>query len=175
VAKKAGHSGEKAGQGIAKEINQEITQAFSEIFGEGSKAAKRKAASCSRDFAEEIHAYLADGIHDLMKEGHTEEEALKITIDKFDEAELKGDFSDFLEEFDGFGIQKNIAWYVNNAEVLGLFYGAFVMLGLTVGSFSGYLMGDGIGDVGIGAGFGLGFGITCGLLSHALLRLFRKP
>lgn len=174
VAKKAGHSGGNTGHGIERSIKQEIKQALSEVFDEGSKYTGSKAESCCRDFSEEIHAYLADGIHDLMREGHTEEEALKMTIEKFDEAELKENFSEFLDEFDGFGIKKHIVWYVNNGEVLGLFYGAFVILGITTGSFFGYLYGGDIASVGIGAAFGLGFGIACGLLSHALLRMFKK-
>jgi len=157
------------GKAIQQEIQQEIIQPLAEEFGRHSKM-----SSSRRDFAEEIRAYLADGIHDLMNEGHSEEEALKKTIEKFDEAELKEEFSDFLKEFDGFGIKNNVVWYVNNGEVLGLFYGASVITGLTVGSLLGYLLGGDIGSVGIGAAFGLGFGIAGGLFSHALLRLLRK-
>jgi len=128
-----------------------------------------------RDFAEEIRAYLVDGISDLMSEGHSEEEALKMTMDKFDEAELKDDFSALFQAFNGFGLQaRRIAsWYVRNGEVLGLFYAAFVVLGLTTGAFVGYLLGDWSSAL-IGAGVGLGFGISLGLFSHALLRLFKK-
>jgi len=128
-----------------------------------------------RDFAEEIRTYLADGILDLMSEGHSEEEALKMTIEKFDEAELKEDFSALFDAFKGFGIQAQriASWYVRNGEVLGLFYAAFTVLGITTGAFIGYLLGGWVSAL-IGAGVGLGFGVSFGLLSHALLRLFKR-
>ncbi|MDR2734742.1 MAG: permease prefix domain 1-containing protein [Spirochaetota bacterium] len=130
-----------------------------------------------RDFAEEIRAYLADGILDLMADGHSEEEALKMTLDKFGEAEIKEDFSALFDAFDGFGIQAQqiASWYVKNGEVLGLFYAAFALLGIVTGAFLGYLLSgcDWISAM-IGAGFGSGFGVSFGLLSHALLRLFKR-
>ncbi|MGQ9826102.1 MAG: permease prefix domain 1-containing protein, partial [Desulfotomaculales bacterium] len=59
-----------------------------------------------KDFAEEIKTYLCDGLVDLMKEGYSEEEALKITMEKFDEAELNSSFEKFMQEFDGFGVEE---------------------------------------------------------------------
>jgi len=128
-----------------------------------------------RDFAEEIRTYIADGIRDLMAEGHSEEEALKITLAKFDEAESKDDFKDFFADFDGFEVGQKIAlWHVENGDTIGLFYAASVIFGITVGALLGYLLGEDLVQVGIGAGFGLFFGISGGLLSHAILTATRS-
>jgi hypothetical protein len=125
-----------------------------------------------RDFAEEIRAYIADGIHDLMGEGHAEEDALRITMDKFDEAESKDDFKDFFADFDGFGIGKKIAvWHIENGVTLGLFYASSIVFGVTLGTLLGYLLGSDLATLGIGAAFGLFFGISIGLFSHAVLTL----
>ena len=129
----------------------------------------------SRDFAEEIHTYIADGIHDLMAEGHTEEEALKITLAKFDEAESKDDFKDFFADFNGFDLgRKIVVWHVENGVTIGLFYGASVVFCITLGALLGYLLGEGIAEMGIGAAFGLFFGVCGGLLSHAILTVTRS-
>lgn len=122
----------------------------------------------NNDFAEEIKTYLTDGVSDLMAEGYTEEEALQITLEKFDEAELKPDFEDFMEEFNDFGIQENMEWYAKEGEAIGLFYGAFTILGLTLGAFFGFLAGRDLISTAIGTVVGLGCGVGLGLLSHAL-------
>jgi hypothetical protein len=186
VAKKAGYGG--AGEqdfkygfsldGLGEQIERSIEQAFHQkghrrhIHKSG-----RKHYGGRRDFAEEIRTYLADGILDLMEEGHSEEEALKMTMDKFDDAEMKEDFSALLETFDGFGIQEGTqeiaSWYIRNGEVMGLLYGFFFLFGVVVGGFLGYLLGDWV-SAAIGAGFGAAFGIVFGLLSHALLRLYKR-
>jgi len=171
VAKKAGYSGADE-QGFKYNFSNDLKNRIMDGFGKHHHREERG----QRDFAEEIRAYLADGILDMMDDGYSEEEALRMTIDKFGEAETKEDFSALLDAFDGFGLQARrlASWYVRNGEVLGLFYAAFVMFGLTIGAFLGYLLsGDWVNAL-IGAGVGLGFGVSFGLLSHALLRLFKR-
>lgn len=130
--------------------------------------------SRSSDFAEEIRTYLKDGLTDLMQEGHTEEEALKITMEKFDEAELKGSFDDFAKEFEGFGTEEfmnNMEWYAKNGESIGLFYAAFTVFGMTFGALAGYLIGHTWITAVIGLVVGLFTGVGCGLLSNAIISL----
>jgi F0F1-type ATP synthase assembly protein I len=128
------------------------------------------------DFAEEIRTYLQDGLHDLMKEGHSEEEALRITMEKFDEAELKNSFDDFAKEFGGFGMeefQDSMQWYSKNGEAIGLFYAAFIILGLVIGALAGYFIGHTWLTGAIGLAVGLFTGVGCGLLSNAIITLKR--
>ncbi|RNC29078.1 MAG: hypothetical protein AWM53_00998 [Candidatus Dichloromethanomonas elyunquensis] len=127
------------------------------------------------DFAEEIKTYLKDGLLDLMNEGYTEAEAIKITMDKFDEAELNETFDEFVNAFDGFGMEEYMAhWYQNNGEAIGLFYAAFTLLGMTLGAFLGYLLGHTLLNTLIGFGVGLFAGASLGLLSNAIIALSRK-
>jgi len=132
-----------------------------------------------RDFAEEIRTYIADGIYDLMEEGHSEEEALRITMEKFDEAESKDDFADFFADFsmdfDGYDFGKRITlWHIQNGVTLGLFYATSIVFGLTLGAFIGYYTAGDIVSVCIGAAFGLFFGVSLGLFCHAILTLVRS-
>ncbi len=124
------------------------------------------------DFAEEIRTYLKDGLADLMLEGYSEEEALRITMEKFDEAELKASFEEFAKEFEGFGMQEymhDAEWYAKNGESIGLFYAAFLVLGLTFGALAGYLIGHQWYTAVIGLFAGLFVGVGCGLLSNAII------
>lgn len=128
------------------------------------------------DFSEEIRTYLKDGLTDLMQEGHTEEEALRITMEKFDEAELKDSFDEFAKEFEGFGMEEymhNAEWYMKNGESIGLFYAAFTVFGLTFGALAGYLIGHTWITAVIGLVVGLFTGVGCGLLSNAIIALRR--
>ncbi len=127
------------------------------------------------DFAEEIETYLRDGLMDLMKEGHSEEDALKITMEKFDEAEDKGDFEDMMHTFDNFGMNEHWPqWFEDSGEAIGLLYAAFVILGLTVGGLIGYLSGHTLISVLAGIGVGLGIGIGLGLLSHGIFSAIKQ-
>ena len=126
------------------------------------------------DFSDEIRTYLQDGLIDLMKEGHSEEEAIKITMDKFDDAELNENFYEFIEEFGGFGMEdykKTTEWYAKNGETIGLFYAAFVMFGMVLGTFLGYIIGHTLINILIGFGMGLFTGVGCGLLSNAIISM----
>jgi hypothetical protein len=128
------------------------------------------------DFAEEIKTYLQDGLLDLMQEGYSEAEAIKITLDKFDEAELNETFDEFVNAFEGFGMEEDYMtqWYVENGEAIGLFYAGFTTLGMTLGALSGYLLGHTWLNTLIGLGVGLFVGAALGLFSHAIIALTRK-
>jgi len=173
VARKAGYTGHGG------ETYQEHLQSRLEL-GKHSQRHSRSmrkpvAKSTRKDLAEEIRTYLRDGLSDLMKEGHSEKEALQITMDKFDEAEHRPDFAGFMDAFDGFGIEEYTEqWYMVNGEVIGLFYGGFVFLGLTIGGFAGYLASRSLIDAAIGLAFGGCIGIGLGLISHALIVLLKR-
>ena len=126
----------------------------------------------NQDFTEELRTYLSDGLRDLMAQGLTEDEALRITMEKFDEAELKESFGEFMKEFEEVGWgeteMKLRDWYVQYGEIVGLFYGAFLILGITSGALVGFLVGHTLKSVLIGLAAGGGFGIGFGLLSNAL-------
>jgi hypothetical protein len=129
----------------------------------------------NRDFAEEIRTYLKDGVTDLMKEGRTEEQAIEATLKKFDEAELNESFDDFAKAFGGFGMQEWTAeWYARNGEAIGLFYAAFVVLGITLGALCGWLLGGTWQNTLIGLGVGLFTGVGLGLLANAIIAARRK-
>ncbi|MDR1391925.1 MAG: hypothetical protein LBJ09_01880 [Clostridiales bacterium] len=65
-------------------------------------------------------------------------------------------------------------WYDKNGESVGLFYAAFIMLGLTFGSLLGYLTNYTPLNAAIGILIGFSVGIGLGLLTNALLITFKK-
>ncbi|MDR1159440.1 MAG: hypothetical protein LBK69_02335 [Syntrophomonadaceae bacterium] len=185
VARKAGYSD---GQKTYKEHLQLQYEQQRENLKRKFKKYKRKLSlkpeQC--DFSEEIKTYLGDGIIDLMAEGLSEEEALQITLQKFDEAELTDNFDDFMKSFDDFGVEefkiKTQQWYAAHGDVVGLFYGAFFILGIVIGALIGFLSGGGwpvflvtgwINTL-IGVVVGAGIGIGLGLLSHAIIAAIIK-
>ncbi len=122
------------------------------------------------DFAEEIKSYICDGIIDLMSEGHSEEEALKMTMEKFDEAESANNFEGFSRVFNDFGLRDQAfmaKWYAKNGEKIGLFYAAFLILGVSIGGLVGFVAGKTLLNTIVGLVAGAGIGIGAGLLSHA--------
>lgn len=112
-----------------------------------------------------------------MNEGYSEDEAIKITMEKFDEAELNNNgFQEFIDAFGGFGLDncnemQKWYWYEKNGEAIGLFYATFVVLGTAIGAFSGYMYGHTLANIAINAGLGFSIGVGLGLLSHAIIAL----
>jgi hypothetical protein len=176
VARKAGYSGQE--EMTYKEYLQARFEQELEKLAQNYRNFRRKLSLKPRrkDFAEEIKTYLCDGLVDLMKEGYSEEEALKITIEKFDEAELNSSFEKFMREFDGFGVKEMQLekWYTENGEAIGLFYAASLVLGITLGAFFGYTGGYTLLSTGIGLAVGCGVGIGLGLLSHGIIVLVKR-
>lgn len=175
VAKKAGYTG---GEGLTyKEHLQAKYEHKREKIRRKINKYKHKFSlrpSRDADFAEEIRTYLRDGLKDLMEEGHSEEEALRMTMEKFDEAELKDSFDDFAKEFGGFGMEEymhNMEWYQHNGEAIGLFYAAFTVFGLTFGALAGYLIGHAWYWAVASLVVGLLSGAGGGLLSNAIISL----
>lgn len=173
AAKKAGYNGgeltyqehlQMKVERVKKKFNAKV-QKQKDKLGIGRK---------NNDIAEEIKTYLSDSIIDLMAEGHTEEEALKITLQQFDEAELKPDFDSFMHEFNDFGMEENMEWYSKNGEAIGLFFAAFTVLGITLGALIGYFIATSwIGAI-FGGASGMFIGVGLGLLSMAIMVSKRK-
>lgn len=178
VARKAGYTGKENWsykEHIQVMYEQQYLQAKFEKLKK--KLEKNRKKIFNTDFAEEIRTYLQDGLIDLMNEGYTEEEALKITLEKFDEADLKENFDEFAKSFEDFGMQYEYElakWYTKNGEAIGLFYSGFLILGMAVGAFLGYLFGHTWINTLIGLGLGTFIGIAFGLFSHAILAMKRE-
>lgn len=175
VARKAGYTG-KEDMTYKEHLQAKYEQKRDKLQSKVDKYKHKLSLRPSRgaDFSEEIRTYLQDGLADLMQEGHTEEEALRITMEKFDEAELKGSFDEFAKEFEGFGMEEYMhhgQWYTKNGESIGLFYAAFTVFGLTFGALAGYLIGHTWITAVIGLVVGLFTGVGCGLLSNAIIAL----
>ncbi|HET6485137.1 MAG TPA: hypothetical protein VFH83_01885, partial [Spirochaetia bacterium] len=163
VARKAGYSGR--GTMTYRELLQvKLEQKRRKLQGKVDRYRRKLSLKPSNtDFAEEIRAYLADGVIDLVKEGRSEDEAMEITLKKFDDAELRGSFDDFAKALGGFGMEEWMKesikeWTVTNGDAIGLFYAAFTVLGMTLGTLLGYLLGRAWQTTAIGLAAGLLFG-----------------
>ena len=175
VARKAGYTGRE------NMTYKELLQAkLEQRRGKVKNKVDRYRRKLSRkpgnaDFAEEIRTYLKEGVIDLMKDGSSEEEAIEITLKKFDEAELNQSFAEFAKAFGGFGMEEYMTeWYAKNGDAIGLFYAAFVVLGTSMGAFGGYLLGHTWQNTLIGLAVGLFSGVGLGLLSNAILAARRS-
>ena len=170
VARKAGYTGREAM--TYRELLQAKLEQKRRKLKDKLERYRRKLSMkpSNTDFAEEIHAYLTDGVIDLVNEGRSEEEAIQITLKKFDEAEPNRSFEDFAKALGGFGMDEWMKdWHAKNGEAIGMFYAAFSVLGMTLGALLGYLLGRVWQTALIGLAAGLFFGIGLGLLSHAIL------
>lgn len=153
------------------EVTKEVTkEAFQKNLTSDKKNThdkkKNVKSSNNAEFVEEIKMYLKDGLLDLMEEGYSEDEAIKITLDKFDETELNENFDDYLKSWEVFGMsEKDIEKYAKEYESVGLFYGGFTMLGAIIGACIGFFTG-GFLDCVIGCIIGLMVGISLALFMH---------
>lgn len=185
VARKAGYTG-KENMGYKEHLQNKYEQQYLQAKYEKQRDKFERKLNKYRhkisikpsntDFAEEIKTYLQDGLIDLMNEGYSEEEALKITMEKFDEADLKENFVEFVNALEGFGMENYYEmtdWYTKNGETIGLFYAAFLFLGMGFGALFGYLLGHTWLNTLIGFGVGIFIGLSLGLLSHGILTLKR--
>jgi len=180
VARKSGYSGggETYREHLQRKFDQKMEKAKAKIDKYKYKLGFKPS---DRDFADEIRTYLRDGVAELMAQGKPEDEALRLTMEKFDVAELKSSFDDFMDEFNDFGVEEwkmSQQWYRENGESVGLFYAAFVLIGLVLGPLVGFLCGGGVAgfapDRGwiytlIGLGVGIIGGAALGLLSQAVI------
>ncbi|GHU82966.1 hypothetical protein FACS1894196_2110 [Clostridia bacterium] len=186
VARKAGYAG--AGETYREHLQRKIVQGRAKLTRKVEKFRHKLSLKAgNRDFAEEIKAYLADGIAEMTAAGVSQADALRITMEKFDEAELRTTFDDFMQAFDDFGMDA----YRQNAtpsqpdfedfEAAGRLYGGLLMLGVALGALIGFLGGGraafltgGWIDTLIGAGVGATVGIALGEISNALVILLRR-
>jgi hypothetical protein len=141
-------------------------------------------APSDADFTEELRAYIADGMADLMASGMSEDEALAATAASFDtddaDLDLASSLQDigeitkpYLESLKHDASLESQEWFTRNGDVIGLFWAAFMMLGMVGGTLIGFLAShDWIGTL-IGFGFGVGFGVGLSLLSNAIIRVRR--
>ncbi len=150
VAKKSGYA--------SKEISFEK---YVQDYKKHNKADKS-------EFEEEIRTYLSDSIIDMMNEGMAEGEALEKTISQFDEAEFMPDMEEFMKEFNDFGMKMDAEWYAKH-EAIGVFYGAFVVLGLVIGLMIGYIVVGGWINTIVSGVFGTLIGVGLGLLSQGII------
>ncbi|MBK3496324.1 hypothetical protein JFL43_15930 [Viridibacillus sp. YIM B01967] len=144
-------------------------------LGEAKKtAAKFKWTSQKNQEAQEdLKSYMADYIHDLVVEDGLSE------ADAFEKA--KASFA--VENPDNPMLESNAKWLhyyePNVEEAIGLYYGAFMFIGLTLGALLGVILQMVVLKEGIGllffiiTGIGLMLGLGCGMLKNAKISLNR--
>lgn len=173
VARKAGCVGRDQ-QSYYEQLQQKLTETKTKAENKLHKVKiKLGMAKTMPDFAEEIRGYLKDGLLDLIAEGHTEEQALALTLDKFNQTEMDSDFDGLMRAYNQFGLEEETMHQRQNVpyDAIGVFYGAYFILGITTGGLLGWLLGNGWADIIGGIAVGLGFGLGLGVLTMAILML----
>ena len=138
------------------------------------KSRSEKAVEAQND----LTLYMSDYMGDLMSQGMSEQEA-------FEKAKVELEVSSGTDASAGLRDRYN-EYYANldiaAHEAIGLFYAAFVTLGLVLGALIAFLIsggrtqftGGGWIDTLIGGGVGLLLGVGCAQLSHAIIAGRRK-
>lgn len=144
-----------------------------------AKLAKLKSQSdLSIEAQNDMILYMSDYMKDLMEQGLSEQEA-------FERAKEELRFrSETTESAD---LQKRFAKYYENLnpaheEAIGLFYGGFMFLGVSIGALIGFLSSGGKGmfysggwiDTLVGVIIGGIIGTAFGLISHGIITLKKK-
>ncbi|WP_416825630.1 hypothetical protein [Ectobacillus polymachus] len=117
--------------------------------------------------------YMSDYMEDLMSQGMSE-------LDAFEKAKQQLAFES--KSVNNADLKEKYLQYYENLtpeyyEKVGLFYGGFVILGLTIGALLGFLMSGGVPTflkdgwiyTLVGCGVGLMLGVGLGLISNAII------
>jgi len=170
----------------AEHLSQKLEQAKAKYNRKLDKARIKLGLGPSQagaELAEEIQRYLADGVAEMMAGGASEADALQATKDKFDQAEAAPAFAGFATTFNDFDLvdiraqaaAETEEWYAKHGEAIGLFYAAFLIMGIAGGALAGWLAKSSWLGAGAGAAAGAGCGIGLGLLSNAVMAARRRP
>ncbi len=171
VGRKAGYTG-RENMSYKEILQDKIERSKSKLDAKVKKYKRKLSVNPSdRDFAEEIRVYLIDSIKALMDEGYSEEDAVRVSREKFDETEGISSFEEYFDAWEKFGLDRNgtMEWYIEQGETIGLFMAAFVVLGLTLGAFVSFLAGAVWQTILICTCAGLLLGVGGGLLAMAIL------
>jgi hypothetical protein len=144
-----------------------------------SKLSKLKSQSnMSMEAQNDMILYMSDYMKDLMEEGLSEQEAferakeaLKFRSETTVSNDLKKRFEEYYENLD-----------IAHHEAIGLFYAAFMFIGVSIGALIGFIASGGKEmffsggwiDVLVGVIIGGIIGIGFGLISNAIILLKKK-
>ena len=117
--------------------------------------------------------YMNDYMNDLLSQGLSEQEAYDKASEEMKFASDTEQSADLSERFQQYYANIDPSEY----EMIGLFYGGFMFIGLVVGGLIGYLLsggrlaflGGGWIDVGLGVVTGLIIGLGAGLICHGVI------
>lgn len=122
--------------------------------------------------------YMIDYMNDLISQGLSEQEAFDKASEAMKFASDSQQSADLSERF--------IQYYENHApatdDVIGLLYGGFSLLGMTLGALTGFLSSGGVPaflDSGwintlIGCGIGMFIGTGLSMIAHAIVTAYRR-
>lgn len=145
----------------------------------GKKLARFKGSSeQGREAQNDMILYMSDYMNDLVSRGLSEQEAFEKAKEELSTSGDSELHTDLHERFRQYYENTDPAAY----ETIGLFYGGFLFIGLTVGSLVGYVtsggrpafMNGGWIDTLVGTGVGMLIGIGLGQISHAIVVAMKR-
>jgi hypothetical protein len=156
-----------------EKLRQEIGRGKKKVRSALGKLRSRSEASLEAE--NDMVLYMSDYMNDLIAEGLSEQEAFERAKDELKFRSETEKSADLQERFARYIESRDPADY----EAIGLFYAAFIFLGVSIGGFIGFLssggrmmfLASGWIDTLIGTGVGLGIGLGLGLISNAILVL----
>jgi len=156
VERVAGNAG-LPGQGSTnrfKLLEQEYKQRYLKLRG-------------MNEFIEEIKTYLKDGMLDLMEEGYSQEKAVKISLDKFDERELEQTFAEYSDSLKEDVPKESSCSSARRDDASEQLIAVFSVLGIALGLIVGWLS----KQIWIGLAIGMFTGVGIGLLIDTLYKI----
>ena len=132
----------------------------------------------SKELQNDMVLFMNDYMEDLILKGLTEEQALV----KAKEDLVVSQENDFYTNFQTHIQEYYESYNQRDYEAIGLFYGGFLFLGITIGTLIGYIISGGKIefqnggwiDTLVGTGVGALLGISSGLISHAFIAIKKK-
>ena len=161
---------------IAKKAGYAEPSEEDDIFGDVKSGGifKKKTLSAAERFSREMTDFLLDWLESLMDKGHSEQQALAATQERFSNSALPKNFDEFFRKYkknrrlEKMGkYDKNSHPSVNRSDVVTMFYAAFILIGGGVGAILGKLAE--MQWFGVIAGLAIGIGL--GIASHGIILL----
>lgn len=129
------------------------------------------------DAQNDMVLYMSDYMNDLMSKGFSEHEAFEKASLELKSASQTEQAADLHAQFLAYYESRDPAEY----EAIGLLYGGFVLLGLTIGGLIGFILGGGRGiflkggwvDTLIGVAVGTFIGSGLGLIGNGVINIIK--
>ena len=154
-------------QRVAKKIGYSSAEVENDFYGKKSSkglfSRSQGRPSAAEQFSRELTEFIYVCMEKLMDKGASEEQALLVMQDNFNNEKMADSLNEFFKEYGGMEMEREktrqYASSISKTEVVGMFYAALVIIGISLGALIGKIAGFLATGIISGAAIGLGMGI----------------